>query len=147
MTTLTRTAQAQWDGDLKSGNGHINASSHILNDTPYTFSTRFENTPGTNPEELLASAHAACYSMALAHTLAEKGYQPESLQTQAFCSIESQENGGFKITKMRLATRGQVPNLDNTLFGQIAQEAEAVCPISNALRQNVEIELDAALTS
>jgi lipoyl-dependent peroxiredoxin len=147
LTTLTRTAQAQWNGDLKSGNGIINAESHILNHTSYTYSTRFEDTPGTNPEELLASAHAACYTMALAHTLAEKGYKAESLQTQAFCSLESQENGGFKITKMRLATQGQVPNLDDTLFGQIAQEAEKACPISNALRQNVEIELDAALTS
>lgn len=146
MTTLTRTAQAQWNGDLKSGNGIIDTESHILQETSYTYSTRFQDTPGTNPEELLASAHAACYNMALAHTLTEKGYQPQSLKTQAFCSLESQENGGFKITKMRLATRGQVPNLDETLFGQIAQEAEKACPISNSLRQSLEIELDAALT-
>lgn len=103
------------------------------------------NSPGTNPEELIAAAHAACYSMAFAFTLSEKGYQPQSVQTQAVCSVEPQKTGGFKITKIRLETRGQIPGIDAATFQQIAQEAEAACPVSNALRGGVEIELDATL--
>lgn len=145
MADLKRTAKAVWNGDLKSGKGEINATSGVLKDTPYSFATRFENSPGTNPEELIASAHAACYSMAFAHTLSEKGYQPQSIQTQAVCTIEPQEAGGFKITKIRLETRGQVSNIDAATFKEVAKEAGAGCPVSNALRGGVEIELDAAL--
>lgn len=145
MAALKRTAEAVWRGDLKSGKGEISATSGVLKDTPYSFATRFENSPGTNPEELIVAAHAACYSMAFAFTLSEKGYQPQSVQTQAVCSVEPQETGGFKITKIRLETRGQVPGIDAATFGQMAQEAEAGCPVSNALRGGVEIELDVTL--
>lgn len=146
MAMIQRSAEAKWNGDLRSGNGQISGTSGVFKDTPYSFKTRFENSPGTNPEELLAAAHAACYSMAFAHTLTEHKYQPTSVETRAVCSLESQAAGGFKITKIRLETRGQVPDIDQETFQKIAQEAEAACPVSNALRGGVEIELDATLT-
>lgn len=145
MADIKRTAKAVWNGDLRSGKGRIASSSGVLKDTPYSFATRFEDAPGTNPEELIAAAHAACYSMAFAHTLSGKGYQPERIETRAICSLSPQEEGGFKITKMRLETRGQVSGIDETTFRQVAQEAERGCPVSNALRGGVEIEVDATL--
>ena len=144
MPALQRSASATWKGPVKEGQGHINAASGVLSNTPYSFATRFENKAGTNPEELIAAAHAACYSMALALTLTEKGYQPQQVQTQAICTIESQ-NGGFKITKMHLDTQGDVSGLDAETFNQIAQEAEQICPVSNALRGSVAIDLKASV--
>ena len=144
MTSLQRTASATWNGTVKEGQGHINATSGVLRDTPYGFATRFENQPGTNPEELIAAAHAACYSMALTLVLNEKGYQPQQVETQATCTIESQ-NGGFKITKMHLETQGDVPNIDAETFHQIAQEAEQICPVSNALGGSLAIDLKTSL--
>jgi osmotically inducible protein OsmC len=145
MADIQRTAEAMWKGDLRSGKGRIASSSGVLKDTPYSFATRFEDAPGTNPEELIAAAHAACYSMAFAHTLSSKGYQPERIETRAICSLSPQEEGGFKITKMRLETRGQVPGMDEGTFRQVAEEAERGCPVSNLLRSGLEIELDATL--
>lgn len=145
MADIKRTAEAVWKGDLRSGKGRIASSSGVLKDTPYSFATRFEDAPGTNPEELIAAAHAACYSMAFAYTLSSQGYRPESIETRAICSLSPQEGGGFKITKMRLETRGQVPGIDETTLRQVAQEAERGCPVSNALRGGVEIEVDASL--
>jgi osmotically inducible protein OsmC len=145
MADIRRTAEAVWRGNLRGGNGHIASSSGVLKDTPYSFGTRFEDEPGTNPEELIAAAHAACYNMALAHTLDSKGYRPERIETQAICTLSPQKGGGFRITKMRLETRGQVPGLDEATFKQIAQEAEKGCPVSNALRGGLEIKLGAAL--
>jgi osmotically inducible protein OsmC len=144
MTALQRTASATWNGTVKAGQGQINAASGVLNHTPYSFATRFESQPGTNPEELIAAAHAACYSMALTLTLNEKGYQPQQVQTQATCTVESQD-GGFKITKIQLDTQGDVSGLDAETFKQIAQEAEQICPVSNALRGNVAIDLNASV--
>ena len=145
MADITRRAEAVWDGDLRRGNGRISSNSGVLKGTPYSFGTRFEDEPGTNPEELIAAAHAACFSMAFAGTLSSKGYQPRRIETRAICSLSPQESGGFRITKMRLETRAQVPDLDETALQQIAQEAEGGCPVSNALRGGVEIELDATL--
>lgn len=145
MAAIQRTAQAIWYEDLPSGSGKITSASSVLKDIPYSFKTRFEQSPGTNPEELIAAAHAACYSMAFAYTLSSKGHQPQSVKTQASCSLEPQEAGGFKITKIRLETRAKVPDIDEATFQQVAQEAEAGCPVSNALRGGVEIELDASL--
>jgi osmotically inducible protein OsmC len=145
MADIKRTAEAVWKGNLRDGKGRIASSSGVLKNTPYSFATRFEDAPGTNPEELIAAAHAACYSMAFAHTLSSKGYQPERVETHAICSLSPQEEGGFRITKMRLETRGQVPGIDETTFRQVAQEAERGCPVSNALRGGVEIEVDATL--
>jgi osmotically inducible protein OsmC len=145
MADIKRTAKAVWNGDLRGGKGRIASSSGVLKDTPYSFATRFKDAPGTNPEELIAAAHAACYSMAFADTLSSKGYQPERIETHAICLLSPGEEGGFKITKMRLETRGQVPGIDETTFRQVAQEAERGCPVSNALRGGVEIELEAIL--
>lgn len=145
MAEIKRTGEGVWHGGLRGGNGQISSASGVLSNTPYSFGTRFEQAPGTNPEELIAAAHAACYSMAFAATLERKGYQPQQIHTRAICSLTRQETGGFKITKMRLETRGKVEGLDEATFKQIAQEAEAGCPVSNALRGSLQIDLDAAL--
>jgi osmotically inducible protein OsmC len=145
MADIKRTAEAVWKGDLRSGIGEISSTSGVLRDTPYSFGTRFEQNPGTNPEELIAAAHAACFSMAFAATLGGKGHTPESIETRATCTVSSQPGGGWKITKMRLVTRGRVPGMDEQTFGQIAEEAEGGCPVSNLLRPGLEIELDAGL--
>lgn len=146
MATIQRTATAVWKGSLPSGNGQITSASGVLQDTPYSFKTRFEQSPGTNPEELIAAAHAACYSMAFALTLSEKGYQPERVDTKAVCSLERLESGGFKITKIRLEIQGKVPGIDEATFKQVSEEAEKACPVSNVLRGGAEIELKAVLT-
>ncbi|MDQ6825924.1 MAG: OsmC family protein [Candidatus Eremiobacteraeota bacterium] len=142
---IDRAANAVWDGDLKGGHGKLSSKSGVLKETPYSFATRFENAPGTNPEELIAAAHAGCYSMALSLVLGNHGYHPRSIQTHAICSIAPQAGGGFAITRMRLESRGNVPELNEAKFQEIAREAEAACPVSNALRGNVDIELSATL--
>ena len=145
MAQLKRRAEAVWEGDLRGGKGRISSESGVLEDASYSFSTRFENEPGTNPEELIAAAHAACYSMAFANTLAEKGYEPQSIETQATCTLASREGGGFAITKMLLEVRGRVPDIDQELFQQVAEEADGGCPVSNLLREGLEIEREATL--
>jgi osmotically inducible protein OsmC len=144
---IRRTAQAIWHGDSRSGNGSISSGSGVLKDVPYSYATRFGDTPGTNPEELIAAAHAACFSMAFASRLKRSGYQPQGIETHATCIMSPQEQGGFKITRMRLEVQAQVPGIDETTFRRIAQEAETGCPVSTALRGGVEIELGAALVS
>ena len=145
MAYIERVASAVWNGELRGGNGQISSNSGVLNDTPYSFATRFEQAQGTNPEELIAAAHAACYSMAFAGALGRKGHKPQQIQTRAICSLSPQQPSGFKITKMRLETRGQVEDMDDETFKQIAQEAEQACPVSNALRGSLQIEVDASL--
>jgi lipoyl-dependent peroxiredoxin len=144
MADIERSASAVWNGEVRGGNGQISSASGVLNDTSYSFATRFEQANGTNPEELIAAAHAACYSMAFAATLGRKGFKPQQIETRATCSLTPQ-TAGFKISKMRLETRGQVEGIDEATFKQVAQEAEQSCPVSNALRGSVQIELDAAL--
>jgi osmotically inducible protein OsmC len=144
MADIQRSAEATWEGELRGGAGRISSPSGVLADTAYSFATRFESAHGTNPEELIAAAHAACYSMAFAATLGRKGHKPQRIHTRAICTLAQQE-GGFKIAKMRLEARGAVEGLDDATFKQIAREAEASCPVSNALRGGVEIEVDAAL--
>ena len=138
--SIQRTANGTWSGDLKSGKGSIDATSGVLQNTPFTFATRFENAKGTNPEELIAAAHAACYSMAFSHYLSEKGHVPDSVATKATITLD---NG--KINAMHLETRGKVPGLDNATFKKFAEEAEKNCPVSNLLRNGLTITLDAAL--
>jgi osmotically inducible protein OsmC len=145
MAQLERRAGAVWEGDLRGGKGRISSESGVLEDVGYSFFTRFENESGTNPEELIAAAHAACYSMAFANTLAEKGYEPQSIETQATCTIASQEGGGFAITQMLLKVRGRVPGIDQELFERIAEEADGGCPVSNLLREGLKIKLEATL--
>ncbi|MBN2004928.1 MAG: OsmC family protein [Anaerolineae bacterium] len=145
MAKLKRKAEAVWKGDLRGGKGRISSESGAVKDMAYSFSTRFENEPGTNPEELIAAAHAACYSMAFANTLAQKGYEPESIETHATCTLASQEGGGFKIAKMHLQVRGRVPGIDQERFAQIAEQADGECPVSNLLREGLKIEREVTL--
>ena len=145
MADIKRTGEATWTGTLRKGNGLISSASGVLGDTPYSFHTRFEQEPGTNPEELIAAAHAACYSMAFSATLEDRGYNPQRIQTRAVCTLSPQESGGFKITKMHLETRGEVEGIDEATFQQIAEEADKGCPVSNLLREGLTIEHDVAL--
>ena len=146
MADIRRRAEATWSGDLRSGSGRMSSTSGVLKNVRYSFTTRFENEPGTNPEELLAAAHAGCYSMALAHMLSTKGYTVESIETKATCHLTPQPAGGFKITKMHLQVRGRVAGIDEATFKQIAQETdERGCPVSVLLHPGLTIDLDAAL--
>jgi osmotically inducible protein OsmC len=142
MAAIERTASAVWRGDLKAGSGGINATSGVLRDTPFTYATRFENARGTNPEELIAAAHAACFSMAFANYLSMQGHRPMQISTRATVSLE---NG--VIGKMHLVTEGQVPGMNEAAFRQYASEAEKKCPVSNLLRHGLTITLEASLRS
>ncbi|WP_043097964.1 OsmC family protein [Kallotenue papyrolyticum] len=133
MANIERTANAVWSGSLREGNGQISTSSGVLQNTPYSFHTRFEQQPGTNPEELIAAAHAACFSMALSATLSRQGYTPERIATEATCVLEPQQPSGFKITTIRLRTEASVPGIDDATFQQAFQTAKETCPVSQAL--------------
>jgi osmotically inducible protein OsmC len=145
MANIERRGQGTWWGTLREGKGVVSTESGALDKLAYSFHTRFENEPGTNPEELIAGAHAACYSMAFSATLEAKGYVPKRVETHATCVMSPQEGGGFAITEMHLKVRGEVPGLDNETFVEIAHEADGGCPVSNLLRHGLEIKLDAAL--
>jgi osmotically inducible protein OsmC len=144
MADIKRTGEATWRGDLARGDGAVSTESGTLSQESYTFKTRFGDAKGTNPEELIAAAHAGCYSMAFAHTLSEKGHRPESITTKATCSLVPAD-GGFKIARMHLQVRGTVPGLDEATFRQIAEEADKGCPVSNLLRPGLKIEREVAL--
>ena len=145
MAELKRTGSAVWNGDLLKGKGVVSSQSGAIKDEPYNFGMRFENKPGTNPEELIAAAQASCYSMAFAHTLAEKGYNPESIATKTTCTLSSLKEGGFKITKLHLDVTGKVPDIDEATFKEVAREAELGCPVANAFRGCVDLEVVASL--
>ncbi len=145
MPKFNRTAESVWEGDLKNGAGKLSTSSGALADVAYRFATRFENEPGTNPEELIAAAHAGCFNMALASTLKNKGHEPNRLHTTATCTIASKESGGFEITKMHLKIRGSVDALSESEFKEIVEEADRGCPVSNLLRPSLQIEKDVSL--
>lgn len=135
-----RTANAVWEGDLKGGKGHMKFGGF---DGPYSFASRFENGQGTNPEELLAAAHAGCFSMAFSGGLTKAGFVPKSIRTTAHATIEK-VGEGFKVTTMELVTEGNVPGIDNTKFQEIAEGAKKNCPVSQALA-GVNIKLQAKL--
>jgi lipoyl-dependent peroxiredoxin len=139
----TSRASAVWEGKLKDGKGSFKAGSSAFNG-PYTFATRFEGAKGTNPEELIAAAHAACLSMALSAGLERSGKPATRIETTAACTIETGE-GGPKITRMDLTVRGKVPGLDQPGFQKAAEEAKNGCPVSKALKGNVEFKLEAKL--
>lgn len=139
----TSSANAVWEGILRSGRGHFKAASGAF-EGDYSFATRFEGARGTNPEELIAAAHAACLSMALSAGLEKNGTPPTRISTDAACTVEK-VGDGFKITRMRLEVRGKVPGLDQTGFARAAEEAKKDCPVSTALQGNVKLELDARL--
>jgi osmotically inducible protein OsmC len=145
MAEFVRKAGVIWNGDLRSGNGMISTESRVLYEQPYSYSTRFENSPGTNPEELIAAAHAACFSMAFASTLAKAGYTVKQIETNAECTIQSKNGGGFEISNMLLHARGQIPNIDNDTFQRLAKEAAQDCPVSRLLSPGVNIDLKADL--
>lgn len=133
-----------WSGDLRGGEGAVSTGSGALRGQAYTFATRFKEAPGTNPEELIATAHAGCYNMAFANVLSEKGYEVEGIETTATIHLSPQD-GGFAITKSALEVRGRVPNIDDATFVRLAEEAESACPVSNLLRSGLEITLKARL--
>jgi osmotically inducible protein OsmC len=141
MVKIKRSAQARWQGNLKEGAGRISSESGAIEARPYSFSTRFEDEPGTNPEELLAAAHAACFSMAFSLALTEEGHTPEYVETHATCVMTSQPEGGFEITEMHLYVEGSAPGLDAETFREIAEEADKGCPVSNLLRPGLKIKL------
>lgn len=138
--TTQRTATAEWKGDLPSGKGNISTESGAI-DTPYDFPSRFQEGDRTNPEELIGAAHAGCFSMALANLLAEEGYDPESIRTDATVHLDPD---GPSITRVDLETIGRVPDIDEAAFLEIAEKAKAGCPVSGALAA-IEITLDAKL--
>ena len=139
---MKRTASAQWMGDLKQGKGTVSTQSGVLKETPYSFTTRFENGIGTNPEELIAAAHAGCFTMALSATLGRAGFTPQKLSTQATLSFE-QVQGSWTITAVHLETSARIPNIGRDKFEEIAADAKANCPVSRVL--NAKITLDAKL--
>ena len=137
MSEMQRSANAIWQGDSRSGNGKLSTPSGVLQDDLYTYLTRFDNSQGTNPEELIAAAHAGCFSMAFASALSRKGFVPDQIQTQAVLTMEKQDIG-WTITKMRLEVDGKVPNISAELFKGTAEEAEKTCPISRLLRPGLK---------
>ncbi|MCQ8278051.1 OsmC family protein [Acetobacteraceae bacterium KSS8] len=139
---MDKFASAVWKGGLKDGIGHISTESGVLNDQPYGFSTRFEGKKGTNPEELVAAAHAGCFSMALSMILGEAGFTAESLDTKAVVTLEKKDDG-FAVTRSALTLRAKIPGIENTQFQELAGKAKAGCPISKLL--TAEVTLDAQL--
>jgi osmotically inducible protein OsmC len=144
--SMKRTASAAWSGDLKQGKGTISTQSGVLKDTQYSFTTRFENGIGTNPEELIGAAHAGCFTMALAAARRppppRAGFTPQKLATNATVTLE-QVSGNWTISTVDLQTSARVPGIDAKKFGEIAADAKANCPVSRVL--NAKISLDAKL--
>jgi osmotically inducible protein OsmC len=139
---MKRTASAVWQGDLKQGQGTVSLQSGVLKDAPYSFPTRFEGAPGTNPEELIAAAHAGCFAMATSAFLGKAGFTPERLAATADLTLEQVE-GNWTITKIHLDLAAKVPGISREEFERIAAEAKANCPVSRVLR--AEITLTAKL--
>lgn len=139
---VTRTASARYDGLGKTGKGSVSTQSGVLSDQAYGFTTRFEDAPGTNPEELVAAAHASCFTMALSFALAKAGYADGTLDTKAAVRLDK-DGDGFKVAASALTLVARVPGIDQDEFDRIAQEAKAGCPISKLL--NAEITLNATL--
>jgi osmotically inducible protein OsmC len=139
---ISRKADARWEGDLKQGKGNIKLGSGAFSG-PYSFQTRFEDKPGTNPEELIGAAHAGCFTMALSAALGKAGFTPRRIHTTAKVALEK---GGdsFSITTINLITEASIPNIDNAKFQEIADGAKKNCPVSKALA-GAKIELDAKL--
>ena len=139
---MKRSASAAWSGDLKHGQGQISTETGVLRDAPYGFRARFEDGPGTNPEELLGAAHAGCYTMALAAGLGQAGFTADHIDTRAVVTLDK-EGDGFAITAVELTCRARVPTIDTAAFDQIAQATKLGCPVSKVLK--AKISLDAAL--
>jgi osmotically inducible protein OsmC len=139
---MIRKAKAVWRGSGRSGSGDLTTDSGVLARTPYSFKIRFEDEKGTNPEELIAAAHAGCFTMAVAFQLQGAGYTATELSTEAAVTLESEEQG-FRIARSALTLRAKVPNIDDPTFAKLARDAEKTCPVSRVL--NAAITLDAKL--
>jgi len=135
----TRSASARYEGLGKDGKGRISTQSGVLSDSKYGFGTRFEGEPGTNPEELIAAAHAGCFTMALAFALAAAGHSAGNLETDAKVTLDK-DGDGFKITKSALTLKGHVEGIDQAEFERIAAEAKAGCPVSKVLNAEITLE-------
>ena len=133
---MVRKASAVWNGSLREGKGTISTESGVLSNTRYSFSTRFENERGTNPEELIAAAHAGCFTMALSGQLGNAGMTPESLETTASVTLEKLE-AGFTISKIHLDVSARIPGADQAAFAKAAANAKAGCPISRLLKAEI----------
>ena len=139
MAGITRTAQAEWQGTGKEGKGTLTTQSGVLSSQAYGFNTRFGDTKGTNPEELIAAAHAGCFSMALAFALQAAGFTATKLATSAAVTLEP-EGSGFKISKSALKLEASVPNISNEQFQKIAEGAKAGCPVSKVLKADITLD-------
>jgi osmotically inducible protein OsmC len=140
---MERSASAVWHGDLKQGTGSLTTQSHALNNTPYSFHTRFEDSPGTNPEELIAAAHAGCFTMALSSQLSSAGHPPATLETTATVIMETTDDGPT-VTKIHLSTQATVVGIDKDVFVDLAKKAKEGCPMSRLLKA-AEITMEATL--
>lgn len=148
MATADRRADTDWQGPLTSGRGELTLTSSGGDAMPVTWASRVERPDGrTSPEELLAAAHASCYAMAFSHTLDQGGNPPERLHVQSVVSLAPKDGGGFEVTRSALEVTGVVPGLDQAGFQAAAEQGEQGCPISNALRGNIEINVTATLES
>lgn len=136
---INKKGQAHWEGDLKSGKGTVSTESGALNQQPYGFNTRFEGVKGTNPEELIGAAHAACFSMALSLMLGEEGYTPTSIDTVAVVTLDKSASG-FAITKVALQSQIVLPGIADAAFESIIHKAKAGCPVSQVLNAEVSLE-------
>lgn len=139
---MDKKGSARWSGDLKSGTGKISTESGALKDQPYGFNTRFEGKRGSNPEELVGAAHAACFSMAMSLQLGEAGFAADDISTEATVSLEEVEDG-FAVTKVHLDVTAQISGIDRSKFQEIAEATKTGCPISKLL--NADITMDAKL--
>jgi osmotically inducible protein OsmC len=140
---MKRNAKAVWEGEFKQGKGSLDTESGVLKQTPYSFRSRFEDGKETNPEELIAAAHAGCFTMALSAFLGKAGFKPEKLTTEAALSLDQDQGGGWTITTIQLTLKGKVPDISAEQFKTIAMDAKANCPVSRVL--NAKISLDASL--
>jgi osmotically inducible protein OsmC len=146
MAEFQRHANSTWSGDLRSGAGVVSTQSGALTDTKLTYVSRFENAGGSNPEELIGAAHAACYSMFLSAILSGAGHVPESITTAATVTLVAGGEGGPKISRIGLVTEGKVPGIDAATFQKFADDAKAGCPVSKLLAPGLEeMTLEATL--
>lgn len=136
---MKRYGSAEWQGGLKDGKGTVSTESGILNHTQYSFKTRFEDGQGTNPEELIAAAHAGCFTMALSAQLEKEGLKAESIKATATVSLEM-ENGSFSIPSIHLQLAAKIPNASKEIFDKVAKEAKENCPVSKLMRATITME-------
>lgn len=135
---MKKHASAHWEGDLKQGKGTISTESGALSENAYGFNTRFEDTPGTNPEELIGAAHAGCFSMAFSMLLGEEGFTPDSIDTKATVTLDKVADG-FAVTAVHLVMQAKIPKIDQAAFEAIANKAKVGCPISKLLKADITL--------